>query len=82
MSKAAAKTGSGPMVTVAIEQRDYLQNICKAVERTRRKKLTLDQAKEVIHLEQYNEYLMYDRIGLDIEAYWLQLEEGRDQNEN
>ncbi|UCH11538.1 MAG: hypothetical protein JSU61_06515 [Fidelibacterota bacterium] len=82
MSKAAAKTGAGPMVTVAIEQRDYLQDICRAVESVHRKGLTLDQAQGVIRLERYNKYLMYDRISRDIEAYWRQLEGGRDQNEN
>lgn len=64
-------------IDALIEQRDYLNNICKAVVNARQNGLTLDEAKESIRLEQYNEYMMYDRIGLDVEAYWQQLEKRR-----
>ena len=65
-------------VDALIEQRDYLKNICEVVVNARQKGLTLDKAKESIRFEQYNEYMMYDRIGLDVEAYWQQLEKRRD----
>jgi glyoxylase-like metal-dependent hydrolase (beta-lactamase superfamily II) len=61
-------------VHALIEQRDYLKNVCEAVIDARQKRFTLDEIKATIHLEQYRDYLMYDRIGLDIEAYWRQLE--------
>ncbi len=56
------------------EQRNYLQNICDVVKEAQHGKKTLDQAKNEILLEQYNGYMDYDRIGLDIEACWGQLE--------
>jgi glyoxylase-like metal-dependent hydrolase (beta-lactamase superfamily II) len=64
-------------VDALIEQRDYLKNICEVVVNARQKGLTLGKAKESICFEQYNEYIMYDRIGLDVEAYWQQLEKRR-----
>ena len=51
--------------------------IIDAVESARQKKLTLEQAKKAIQLKQYKTYMMYDRINLDIEAYWIQIENGR-----
>lgn len=54
------------------EQRDYLNDILNAVEDARRRNLTLEQAKKEICLEKYKDWLDYDRIGLDIEACWVQ----------
>jgi cyclase len=56
------------------EQRDYLKNLCDAVKGARQSDLNLDLAKKEIRLEQYKKYIDYDRIGLDIEACWQQLE--------
>ncbi len=70
--------GAVENIEALIEQRDYLKNIYEAVVTSRENKLTLDQAKETMHLEQYKNYMMYDRIGLDIEAYWQQVDKRRD----
>lgn len=70
--------GAVENVDALVEQRDYLKNICEAVVTARGKKLTLDQAKKTITLEQYKNYIMYDRISLDVEAYWQQLDKRRD----
>jgi len=69
-------------IDALVEQRDYLKNICDAVESAQQRHLTLDQAKKSIQLEQYKTYMMYDRLDLDIEAYWKQIEQGGILNEN
>ena len=74
--------GTVENIDALIEQRDYLKNLCYAVESAQQRHLTLDQAKKSIQLEQYKTYLMYDRINLDIEAYWKQIEQGGIFNEN
>jgi glyoxylase-like metal-dependent hydrolase (beta-lactamase superfamily II) len=61
-------------VEAMIEQRDYLKVICDAVDSARDEGLTLEQAKDEIRLEQYRGYIDYDRIGLDLEACWKQVE--------
>jgi len=61
-------------VEALIEQRDYLKDICNAVNNARHRNLSLGQAKKDIRLEQYKKYINYDRIGLDIEAFWKQTE--------
>lgn len=72
--------GHGGVVVSAealIEQREYLQDICDEVKNARHRNLSLDQAKEEVRLEKYKKYIYYDRIGLDIEAYWKQIEKKR-----
>lgn len=61
-------------VDALAEQRDYLNRLWDAVTDAHHRGLTLDQAKEEIKLERYKAYIDYDRIGLDIEACWHQLE--------
>jgi glyoxylase-like metal-dependent hydrolase (beta-lactamase superfamily II) len=56
-----------------IEQRDYLRNLRDAVKSIQRKNLTLNDAKNEIGLEQYKDYMMYDKIESDIKACWDQL---------
>jgi len=64
----------GVGVSALEEQRDYLQALWDAVVDARQKGLTKDQAINEIKLEQYKDWLDYDRIGLDIEACWAQME--------
>ena len=61
-------------VDALIEQHDYLSGLCDAVKLARLRNLSLEQAKEAIRLEQYQTYMMYERLGDDIEAYWKQSE--------
>jgi rhodanese-related sulfurtransferase len=56
------------------EQRDYLKDICNEVNNARHRNLSLEKAKKEIRLEKYKKYIYYDRIGLDIEACWKQIE--------
>jgi cyclase len=57
-----------------VAQRDYLTTLLNAVSNAHHRGLTLDQTKREITLGNYNEYIDYDKIGLDIEACWHQLE--------
>ena len=56
------------------EQHDYLIDLCSAVKNAKQKNLNLEQAKDTIKLEQYSEYMDYDRINRDIEVVWQQIE--------
>lgn len=60
-------------VEALVAQRDYLNVLINTVTDAYHRGLTLDQAKKEIKLENYKEYIDYDRIGLDIEACWHQL---------
>ncbi|UCH89231.1 MAG: MBL fold metallo-hydrolase [Thermoplasmata archaeon] len=69
--------GHGAVVVDAnalVEQRDYLNIIWNTVTDARHRGLTLDQIKKEIKLDGYKEFIDYDKIGLDIEACWHQLE--------
>lgn len=57
-----------------IEQRDYLVDLCEYVEKAIKDNMNLEQAMKNVQLEQYENYWMYDKIVLDVEAYWKQLE--------
>ena len=61
-------------VEALIEQRDYLKTVVDAVKAARKRGLSLERAKVEIQMEEYSEYMMADRIGLDIDAVWQQLE--------
>jgi len=64
----------GVGVSALEEQRDYLQALWDAVVGARQKGLTKDQAINQINLDQYKDWVDYDRIGLDIEACWIQMD--------
>jgi len=61
-------------VKALIEQSSYLKTICETVENAKSRNLTLEQAKRHNLLQQYKSYMMFDKIGLDIERYWNQIE--------
>ncbi|MFC1725030.1 MBL fold metallo-hydrolase [candidate division KSB1 bacterium] len=56
------------------EQRGYLSDLYNAVKNAKQSDLSLEQATNKIRLEKYREYMDYDRIALDIEAAWKQIE--------
>jgi glyoxylase-like metal-dependent hydrolase (beta-lactamase superfamily II) len=60
-------------VASLIEQRNYLSDVWSVVKKARESDLTLEETKKSIHLEKYKDYMMYDRIGLDLEACWNQM---------
>jgi glyoxylase-like metal-dependent hydrolase (beta-lactamase superfamily II) len=55
-------------------QREYLIDLWNAVTDAHTRGLTLEQAKRAIDLEKYKNNIKYDKIGLDIEACWNQME--------
>ena len=57
-----------------VEQRNYLKDLCNAVQNARKIDMTLEEAKNEIRLEKYKSYTMLDQIEDDIEAYWHQIE--------
>jgi cyclase len=61
-------------VEALVAQRDYLNTLLGTVSDAHHRGLTLDQTKKEITLGNYKEYIDYDKIGLDIEACWHQLE--------
>ncbi len=69
--------GHGAVVVNAdalVEQRNYLKILWNSVSEAHQRGLTLDQIKKDITLGNYKKYIDYDKIRLDIEACWYQLE--------
>jgi len=65
--------GTVETVDALKEQRDYLTTLVDSVRQGCHRGFSLQQLKEELRLEKYRDYLMYDRIGLDIDAVWQQL---------
>jgi cyclase len=63
------------------EQRTYLKDVLDATREARTRGVTLEEARESITLGQYRTYMMYDRIGLDIESCWQQIEAAERQKD-
>ena len=61
-------------VSALDRQREYLIDLWNAVTDAHTRGLTLEQAKRAIVLEKYKDNIKYDKIGLDIEACWDQME--------
>lgn len=61
-------------VNALLEQREYLNILSDAVWQARQRGSDLEHAKEEIRMEQYSDYMMYDRVGLDVEAMWIQFD--------
>lgn len=63
-------------------QRTYLENLWNAVKTARETGLTLEQAKQEIKLEQYKDYMYYDRgaLQLSIENCWKIMERSSASN--
>lgn len=61
-------------VSALAGQREYLLDLWNAVTDAHTRGLTLEQAKRAINLEKYKDNIKYDKIGLDIEACWDQME--------
>jgi uncharacterized sulfatase len=57
------------------EQKDYLQDIWSVVKKAREGDLTLEETKKSVYLGKYKDYMLFDQIGLDIEACWNQMRE-------
>ena len=62
-----------------IVQKEYLENVYAKVSNAREKGLTLTEAQKELQFEEYKEYMQYNRMALDIEALWQQLDKKENQ---
>jgi len=60
-------------VASLIEQRDYLKDIWSVAKKAGESNLTLEEAKKSVQLLKYKEYMLFDRIGLDIKVCWTKM---------
>jgi glyoxylase-like metal-dependent hydrolase (beta-lactamase superfamily II) len=56
-----------------IEQRNYLVDLCNVVKNAKNNNLSFEEAKQAIQLDAYNDYLLFDKIELDLKVCWRQI---------